>query len=53
MYSCLKDIAIIHWNEKKALDLKILNCKKGQYQVDIMCDILNAPVDSSVSGADL
>lgn len=53
MYCCLKDIAIIHWNEKKALDLKILKCKKGKYQVDIMRDILSSTVNSSVSAADL
>jgi hypothetical protein len=53
VYSCLKDIAILHWNEKKAIDLKILKCKKGQYQKEIVEDILTSPVNPGVSSDDL
>ena len=35
------------------MDLGLLKCKKGQYQIDIMTDILSRPVDSSVSATDL
>ena len=53
MYSVLKDIAVLHWNEKRGLDLGHLKGKKGQYQVDIMSDILSSPFDSSILETDL